>query len=80
MSPAMLTLVAAVLAYDIARDMWEARSSMAEAEEVPRCGRRRGVFPSRIERSCTKLENDILSILWKGKITQIRRQVGRGRQ
>lgn len=73
MSPAMLTLVAAVLAYDIARDMWEARSSMVEAEEVPRCGRRRGAFPSRIERSCTKLENDILSILWKGKITQIRR-------
>ena len=58
MSPEMLTLVAAVLAYDLARDMVEARSSIVEtteAEEVFGWERR-----SRIVISWRRLEKDIL--------------------
>lgn len=55
MSPEMLTLVAAVLAYDMAREMCEVRdapSSMVDAAaETPP--------PRRSDRSCTRLENDI---------------------
>lgn len=63
MSPEMLTLVAAVLAYDIARETCEVRdvrSSIVEALEAasPRLGRR-GAFESRSERSWTRLEKDI---------------------
>lgn len=59
MLPAMLTLVAAVLAYDFAREMWEAVSSTVETEDVARGWR--GVFPSRMVRSWTRLENDMVS-------------------
>ena len=55
MSPVMLTLVAAVLVYDMAREMCEvreARSSMAEViVEVDASPRRLGAFASRSERS-----------------------------
>jgi hypothetical protein len=54
----MLTLVAAVLAYDMAREMCDARSSTVETEGAARG--RRGPFPSRIERSCTRLEKDMM--------------------
>ena len=58
MSPAMLTLVAAVLVYDMAREMCEVRdapSSMVEAAaETP------PPPPRRSDRSCTRLENDIV--------------------
>lgn len=61
----MLTLVAAVLAYDMAREMWEvrdARSSIVEAAEAsPRV--RRGAFGSRSDRSWTRLEKDMMSQL-----------------
>lgn len=62
MSPEMLTLVAAVLAYDIARETCEARevrSSMVEALEAS-ARLRRGAFESRSEMSCTRLEKDIV--------------------
>jgi hypothetical protein len=48
MSPAMLTLVAAVLVYDLAFEMWEARSSIVETEASPRL---RGAPESRSDRS-----------------------------
>lgn len=55
MSPEMLTLVAAVLAYDMAREMCEvreARSSMAEViVELDASPRRLWTFESRSERS-----------------------------
>lgn len=69
----MLTLVAAVLAYDMAREMCEvrdARSSMVETEASPRVARRRGA-PSRSDRSCTRLEKDMLA-------TGLRRRWSRG--
>jgi hypothetical protein len=59
MSPEMLTLVAAVLAYDIARDTCDFLSSVVEAEEVTRAARRSS-FPSLKERSWTRLEKDIV--------------------
>ena len=59
MSPAMLTLVAAVLVYDLASERWEARSSMVETEASPRL---LGALGSRRDRSWTRLENDILSV------------------
>jgi hypothetical protein len=58
MSPAMLTLVAAVLVYDLASEMWEARSSMVDTEASPRL---LGALGSRRDRSWTRLENDMLS-------------------
>jgi hypothetical protein len=48
MSPEMLTLVAAVLAYDLAMDMWEARSSTVDTEASPRL---LGALESRSDRS-----------------------------
>lgn len=57
MSPEMLTLVAAVLVYDLAVEMCDARSSTVDTEASPRL---RGAFESRSDRSCTRLENDIL--------------------
>lgn len=62
MSPEMLTLVAAVLAYDIARETCEVRdvrSSIVEALEAASPRLRRGAFESRSERSWTRLEKDI---------------------
>lgn len=61
----MLTLVAAVLAYDMAREMWEAleawSSTVEAAEASPRF--RSGVpFESRIVRSWTRLENDMVAV------------------
>lgn len=56
MSPAMLTLVAAVLVYDMGLEMWEERSSTVETEASARL---RGALESRSDRSCTRLENDI---------------------
>jgi hypothetical protein len=70
MSPAMLTLVAVVLAYDIAREIWEARSSMVEAEDMPLAGPRRGTLPSRMERSWTRLEKDIVGV-WGSRSTRV---------
>ncbi len=49
----MLTLVAAVLAYDMAREMWDVReavSAMVELDASPRPGRR-GAFESRSDKS-----------------------------
>jgi len=68
MSPAMLTLVAAVLVYDMAREIWDvrdARSSIIEALDAS--PRRRGALESRRERSWTRLEKDILALRksWK---------------
>jgi len=39
MSPEMLTLVAAVLAYDMAREIWEVRSSAVETDGAMPGGR-----------------------------------------
>ena len=50
MSPAMLTLVAAVLAYDIALETCDRLSSIVDAE-VPRVIWRRSLGLSRKERS-----------------------------
>jgi hypothetical protein len=58
MSPEMLTLVAAVLVYDLAMEMRDARSSTVDTEASPRL---RGALESRSDRSWTRLENDILS-------------------
>lgn len=58
MSPEMLTLVAAVLAYDIARDTCDLLSSAIEAEEVTRAARRSSLASLK-ERSWTRLEKDI---------------------
>jgi len=57
MSPEMLTLVAAVLVYDLAMEMWDARSSTVDTEASPRL---LGALGSRRDRSCTRLENDIV--------------------
>jgi hypothetical protein len=57
MSPAMLTLVAAVLVYDLAIEMWEARSSTVDTEASPRL---LGALGSRRDKSWTRLEKDIL--------------------
>jgi len=67
MSPEMLTLVAAVLVYDIARDICDTRSSTVDTEpSPPRLGRRRpdgppGAPESRRVRSWTRLEKDIIA-------------------
>jgi len=67
MSPDMLTLVADVLAYDLALDTWDLWSSMVEAEEVPlaiclRCSLAALGVVSRKEMSWTRLENDMIPI------------------
>jgi hypothetical protein len=61
----MLTLVAAVLAYDMPREMCDIREALSlivEALEAsPRL--RRGAFESRRERSWTRLENDMMKLV-----------------
>lgn len=52
----MLTLVAAVLAYDMARERCDFLSSIVEDEAVPR-----GFWLSLKERSWTRLENDMIA-------------------
>lgn len=62
MSPEILTLVAAVLAYDMAREMCDLRSSI-EATDAVRSGparRSAAVALSRKERSCTSVEKDMI--------------------
>ncbi len=54
----MLTLVAAVLAYDMAREMWEVRSSAVETDGAMPGGRL--PLASRNVRSWTRLEKDML--------------------
>lgn len=63
----MLTLVAAVLAYDLAletcesaREMNDARSSKVETDAEPRIGGLRSLAASLNDKSCTRLEKDIL--------------------
>lgn len=64
MSPEMLTLVAAVLAYpDMVREMWEARSSKVEVETEGAGPGRRALFASRRLSSWTRLEKDILKLV-----------------
>lgn len=56
----MLTLVAAVLAYDIALETCDLRSSMVEVvERGPRLTARRSVLESLKDKSWTRLENDM---------------------
>jgi hypothetical protein len=60
MSPEMLTLVAAVLVYDLALEIWD-RSSAAEEMDAGAPGRRAGPpLDSRRLRSWTRLEKDML--------------------
>ena len=56
----MLTLVAAVLAYDIALETCDLLSSIVEAEDVPRT-----FWLSLKERSWTRLEKDMVTVLWR---------------
>ena len=62
MSPEMLTLVADVLAYDIAREMCDRLSSWVDIEEeaLTACRRCSAAGLSLNERSCTRLEKDIV--------------------
>lgn len=55
----MLTLVAAVLAYDIALDTCDLLSSIVEIEEVTRAARLSSL-ESRKDRSWTRLEKDMI--------------------
>jgi hypothetical protein len=68
MSPEMLTLVAAVLAYDMARVMCEVlelRSSIADTGDTsPLIPGRRGPGESRSVMSCSRPENDIVSLIF----------------
>jgi hypothetical protein len=80
MSPEMLTLVAAVLVYDFAVEMRDARSSTVDTEASPRL---LGAPESRSDMSWTRLENDMLFEVrgdfgraWKGRC---RERVGRQR-
>jgi hypothetical protein len=60
MSPEMLTLVAAVLAYDRALDNCDLPSSIVLADDAILSWRgRRASAASLKERSCTRLENDM---------------------
>jgi len=59
MSPEMLTLVAEVLAYDLALEMCDRLSSIVDVEETPRA-MRRASFASLNDRSCTRLEKDMV--------------------
>jgi len=63
MSPDMLTLVAAVLAYDIALDICDLRSSIVEEEEeaFPLIVRLSSLA-SLNERSCTREEKDMMIV------------------
>ena len=60
-SPDMLTLVAAVLAYDLAREMCDTLSSAAEVVDAAGAGRRLPL-ESRRDRSCTRLEKDMMLV------------------
>jgi hypothetical protein len=55
----MLTLVAEVLAYDLALDICDLLSSIVEVEEIP-LAMRRSSLASLNDRSCTRLENDMI--------------------
>ena len=57
----MLTLVAVVLVYDMAREMCEARSSPLSAPVDMEGAGRRALLPSRSERSWTRLEKDMVA-------------------
>lgn len=63
MSPEMLTLVAVVLAYDIALETCDLLSSTVEMEEVPvpRAICRRSLGLSLNDRSWTRLEKDMIA-------------------
>lgn len=77
MSPAMLTLVAAVLVYDMALEMCDTRSSAVARDETDDSPRGRGRRPLTVEeeavvlvlldsrraRSWTRLEKDIVVVL-----------------
>ncbi len=58
----MLTLVAVVLAYDIALDTCDLLSSAVEAEEVTRAGRLSSLASLK-DRSWTRLEKDMTEFL-----------------
>jgi hypothetical protein len=58
----MLTLVAAVLAYDIALETCDFLSSTVEAEEVPRATCCRSAGLSLKEISWTRLEKDMIAV------------------
>jgi len=62
MSPEMLTLVAEVLAYDMALEMWDRLSSMVEVDEdaLTACLRCSAAGLSLNDRSWTRLEKDIV--------------------
>lgn len=57
----MLTLVAAVLAYDIALEICDLRSSMVEVEAPPLAARLSSLASLK-ERSCTREENDMIAV------------------
>ena len=63
----MLTLVAVVLAYDIARETCDFLSSAVEVEDevpVPRAFCPRSLGLSLKDRSCTRLEKDMIAKIW----------------
>jgi hypothetical protein len=67
MSPEMLTLVAVVLAYDMAREMCEVRSSTVETDASPRDGRAPAA-DSRSWMSRTRPEKDMArGCVWVGE-------------
>lgn len=58
----MLTLVAVVLAYDIALEIWDLRSSAVEIVDEPRVSCCRWSLPLSLnDKSWTRLEKDMLS-------------------
>jgi hypothetical protein len=57
----MLTLVAAVLAYDLALEACDPVSSIVEAAEIPLAARRSSL-PSLKEMSWTRLEKDMIAV------------------
>ena len=64
----MLTLVAAVLAYDLARDNWDLVSSTVDAEDIPRAVCDRPLVLSLKDKSWTRLEKDMTVVVernWK---------------
>jgi len=73
----MLTLVAVVLAYDLALDICDLLSSIVEVEAAPRVACLRSLALSLKDKSCTRLEKDILrsgidSVRVGGKIVEVR--------
>lgn len=61
----MLTLVALVLAHDIALDICDLRSSIVEAEDPPRVTVRLSAAASLKDRSWTRLEKDMVAVVRK---------------